>query len=193
MATLDEVVEVLNSKHWKWWKDNEKLGEIDWENVRVELIDIFHFMLSMSIQINTDSLIYMNLVGYESGDEHLKKTEQDDFFKDFWDQMLLASYMKSLPLLIARWIDFWYRAGGNAEMLFREYYIKAALNLIRQDFGYNQNKKYIKMWPHPKDKTKTVEDNVVAHYLATDIEISRDTLLELKTKLNKYYLENVSI
>lgn len=42
-ALEDEVRELKESIAWKWWKPQVKT---DLENVRVELIDIFHFVLS---------------------------------------------------------------------------------------------------------------------------------------------------
>ena len=44
-AQLHESFEMEDSLPWKWWKDME-LGEIDWENIRVELIDELHFWVS---------------------------------------------------------------------------------------------------------------------------------------------------
>ena len=44
-AQIHESIELEDSLPWKWWKDME-LSEIDWENIRVELIDELHFWVS---------------------------------------------------------------------------------------------------------------------------------------------------
>jgi dimeric dUTPase (all-alpha-NTP-PPase superfamily) len=41
-AIKDEVRELEESIAWKWWRKDKK----DMENVRVELIDILHFVMS---------------------------------------------------------------------------------------------------------------------------------------------------
>lgn len=44
-AQIHESIELEDSLPWKWWKDME-LSEIDWENIRIELIDELHFWVS---------------------------------------------------------------------------------------------------------------------------------------------------
>jgi len=44
-AQIHESIELEDSLPWKWWKDME-LHEIDWDNIRVELIDELHFWVS---------------------------------------------------------------------------------------------------------------------------------------------------
>ncbi len=43
LALQQESAETVDSLHWKWWKK----GEDDWDNVKVELVDILHFWVSM--------------------------------------------------------------------------------------------------------------------------------------------------
>ena len=42
-ALIHESIEMEDSLPWKWWKD---MDEIDWENIRIELIDELHFWVS---------------------------------------------------------------------------------------------------------------------------------------------------
>jgi hypothetical protein len=105
----------------------------------------------------------------------------------------MAVWQKSLPLAIVKWAEFWYRSGGNYKTLVRDYFIKNALNHIRQEFGYNKGA-YQKMWKHPNDPTKLVEDNVVAGLLLKGTqEITGDSLKEMETTLRNYYLQYVAI
>ncbi len=54
-AQIHESIELEDSLPWKWWKD---MDEIDWENVRIELIDELHFWVSKCqlVGLNPDSL-----------------------------------------------------------------------------------------------------------------------------------------
>ncbi len=42
-ALIHESIEMEDSLPWKWWKDME---HIDWDNIRIELIDELHFWVS---------------------------------------------------------------------------------------------------------------------------------------------------
>jgi dimeric dUTPase (all-alpha-NTP-PPase superfamily) len=54
-AQIHESIELEDSLPWKWWKD---MDEIDWDNVRIELIDELHFWVSKCqlVGLNPDSL-----------------------------------------------------------------------------------------------------------------------------------------
>ena len=40
---LQESAEAIDSLNWKWWKKDEE----DWDNIKIELVDILHFWVSM--------------------------------------------------------------------------------------------------------------------------------------------------
>ncbi len=199
-AILDETVEVIGSKKWKWWKDTQELNTIDWDNVQVELIDIFHFMLSISLQMKQQDSIFMMLMAYErnilDGNVPVVGVRDPKFFDDFWHEFIMAVWQKSIPLIIVKWIEFYYRSGGNYKTLIRDYFIKNSLNHIRQEFGYTSGK-YQKMWRHPNDPSKLVEDNVVAGLLLKTNNITEnlneDSIKDMQEILRKYYLEFVTV
>jgi len=183
MAILDETTEVLNSKHWKWWKDPSKMNEVDWDNVQVELIDLFHFILSICIQQNAEHVLFSQLLNLQMNKDKITLIKDDKYFEDFWNNFLMAVQMKNLPVMAVSWGDFWFRAGGDVNVLFKEYRIKAALNKIRQEFGYG--KEYQKMWNF---NGKMVEDNVVAWELSKDIPLDKNTLENVTKVLREFYL-----
>ncbi len=43
LAMRQEASEAINSLNWKWWKKDPD----DWQNIKIELIDILHFWVSM--------------------------------------------------------------------------------------------------------------------------------------------------
>lgn len=59
-AQIHESIELEDSLPWKWWKH---MDEIDWENVRVELIDELHFWVSKCqlVGLNPESLAELYL------------------------------------------------------------------------------------------------------------------------------------
>ena len=59
-AQIHESIELEDSLPWKWWKDMET---IDWENIRVELIDELHFWVSKCqlVGLNPQSLAALYL------------------------------------------------------------------------------------------------------------------------------------
>ncbi len=193
-AILDETVEVVGSKHWKWWKDSDRMNQVDWDNVNVELIDLFHFLLSVSIQHKQQDIIFMTLIAYEKNLEDSKiKIRDEKFFDEFWNEFLMAVWQKSLPLLVVKWCEFFYRSGGDFQSLTRSYFIKNALNHIRQEFGYAEGK-YKKMWRNPNNPSILVEDNVVAGLLLNGTEnLTEDTVTEMQDTLRRYYLEFIVI
>ena len=44
-ATSQELAELVDSVPWKWWA---KYQEFDMQNARVEVVDLFHFVISMA-------------------------------------------------------------------------------------------------------------------------------------------------
>ena len=59
-AQIHESIELEDSLPWKWWKD---MDEIDWDNIRIELIDELHFWVSKCqlVGLDPDSLAELYL------------------------------------------------------------------------------------------------------------------------------------
>jgi len=191
MAVLDETVEVLGSRHWKWWKNGDKLGVVDWDNIKVELIDLFHFILSLCLKQQNESIIFSQLANMEINKLSDEEIKADTFFEEFWEQFLMAVHMKLLPVVAVRIVEFWYKAGGDLNDLFMEYRIKAALNNIRQEFGYNKEN-YNKQWLDT-DTGELAEDNVIAWKLSNGVPLDENTVKNMTSLLRDYYLTNVII
>jgi len=192
MAITDEAIEVLGSKHWKWWKDSSKMGEIDWDNVNVELIDLFLFTMSIAIQQDAQHLIFSQLVNMEMNKETMV-IRPDDFFDDFRERFLgIAVANKNLALAAVFLVEFWFKAGGSAHQLFMEFRVKSALNKIRQEYGYGKKNSYHKMWLDT-ETGNMVEDNVIAHKLADGVDLDENTISNIFDLLETYYLENVAV
>ncbi len=47
-AIITEACELNDACNWKWWKNKKK---IDWDNVKEEIIDLWHFLISVSLKV----------------------------------------------------------------------------------------------------------------------------------------------
>ena len=43
LAMRQEAAEAIDSLNWKWWKKDDD----DWDNIKIELVDMLHFWVSM--------------------------------------------------------------------------------------------------------------------------------------------------
>ncbi len=194
MAILDETTEILNSRNWKWWKDSNNFGVIDWDNVKVEMVDLFCFILSLSIKEKNVDLFYSSLLTHENlqAEYPAPKITSENFFESIWSKLMMAIFLKATPLMITNWVELWYQLGGDAKSLLMDYRIKMALNYIRQEFGYGATNTYSKNWPSVQNKNIYIEDNKVAWGLVGDLELNENTLKNVQNILRKYYATYVA-
>ena len=201
IAVYAETGEILNSFPYKWWK---KQSEVDIENIKVELVDIFHFILSQLAQLGkytlstdeTKSLIEifdkLNKVRSLPEEEKQKKFSSLDFIRDYTASMnALITIMfaveernkedayiilASFAHLCGQFMDY--------DELFKLYIGKNALNKIRQDFGYKSGT-YVKEWKPGK------EDNVIMQEIVNGMDIEDVTFDNVYGMLKHFYLEEV--
>ncbi|NQZ89703.1 MAG: dUTP diphosphatase [Colwellia sp.] len=149
-----ECAEMLDHHGWKWWKHQE----IDIAQVQLELVDIFHFGLSLrlmtgaTVESITDTLAVE--LTQSSGEkdfkialENLASTAVSN--KSF-DAIALADCMRLMNM--------------DLDELFRQYVGKNTLNFFRQDHGYKEGS-YIKIW-------NSEEDNEVLAKLVNSLDAS---------------------
>lgn len=171
-----EVAEAIDSFNWKHWKNID--DEPDWDNIRVELVDIWHFVMSESIRIEDQS--YAN--------KHLDMKVKDDYDTDalisLLEMMLKLSITSSIDKKvnnIREITDTFFtiisHLGIDVEDLYKRYVIKNQLNTFRQKNGYKDGS-YIKNWDG-------VEDNVIAFDIMNNNP--KITPTELYTELDSVY------
>ena len=148
-----EAAEAIDSFNWKHWKDIDSQPDLD--NAKVELVDIWHFIMSESIRINDEK--YAN--------KFLELEPKSDFDVDILvnslENMLSLSVISNIkPEInnIRKITDLFFTIIShldiNIEDLYKRYVVKNQLNTFRQQNGYKEGT-YIKLW-------NGVEDNVVA-------------------------------
>lgn len=57
LAMRQEMAEAIDSLNWKWWKKDEE----DWDNIKIELVDILHFWVSMCTVSGLDAKEVLDL------------------------------------------------------------------------------------------------------------------------------------
>ncbi len=80
-AMQQELAELTDSVPWKWWA---KYQEFDEQNAKVEVVDLFHFLISlaqvlgMSAEDVYDAYIKKNKVNHERQDSGYASKDEDD-------------------------------------------------------------------------------------------------------------------
>lgn len=140
-----ECAELMDHYGWKWWKHQSP----DVEQVKLELIDIWHFGLSILLERGVSSpLILIEL-------EEALGSDKKDNFKDILENFALYTLENkdfSIPLFIA----LLEATDMSFDDLYRGYVGKNVLNFFRQDHGYQEGT-YQKVWNAKEDNEHLVE------------------------------------
>ncbi len=156
-----EAAELIDSYPWKHWKSVD--AQVDIENVRVELVDIWHFLLSLALaHFELDKaaeLLNKALADSTDADEydlnHLSTSAQVRIY----EMMMAIALQKTdvteeyLATLAEAFFNGCQVADLSFEQLHQIYMAKHVLNQFRQDHGYKEGT-YLKIW-------NGKEDNVV--------------------------------
>ncbi len=168
-----EAIEALDSFNWKHWKDINTSD--DWDNLLVELVDIWHFLMSEALtlghpiilpKLNVNKnraqlIIQLEIIAKLALDSSLVSKNRSGNIEEMLKSFFSAIACANLPIAD----------------LYCRYVVKNQLNILRQDYGYKYGN-YQKIW-HGK------EDNVVAFKLMTD---NNFTPSELYQELKKVYV-----
>ncbi len=177
---LAEAIDSVSWKHWKnidWW--------IDYENFKVELIDIWHFLMSELLRFYSIDELVILVTKYSKIKSNIKlpinwkkenNTQIDDILEPYENLMALSllkiddkDYLESLIesffiCLDSAWISF--------DGLYKLYIWKNVLNKFRQDHGYKEWV-YIKIWNWEEDNVvmqKIIENTLWFDEIYTELE-----------------------
>ena len=135
-----EASEMLEHYGWKWWKHHQP----DLPQVKLEVIDIVHFSLSIELQ-----------TGYPL--EHIADQIAADFARPCTSEDIKTSIeLLAVETLKDKGAHFDIIAGLMQQLdmsldeLYERYVGKNVLNIFRQDNGYKTGE-YIKMWNGRED------------------------------------------
>jgi len=80
-AMTQELAELTDSVPWKWWAKYQKFDE---QNARVEVVDLFHFLISMAqvLGMSADDVfaayVKKNEVNFKRQDSGYHRKDEDD-------------------------------------------------------------------------------------------------------------------
>ena len=153
-----EGAEAIEHHGWKWWKKQE----CDIAQLRMELVDIWHFVLSAELQAQHGNLGLAKKIMMADLNLYQKSVLFDGKYYVLNQLSLLekldvliglaAAKRSNLALFEALLED----CGMNWLELFKQYIGKNVLNVFRQDHGYKAGS-YIKIWNGREDNEHLVD------------------------------------
>ena len=70
-ALRQESSEAIDSLNWKWWKQDDD----DWDNIKIELVDMLHFWVSMCTVAGLNAQDVMDLYFKKNKLNHKRQNE----------------------------------------------------------------------------------------------------------------------
>ncbi len=177
-----EAAELIDSYPWKHWKSID--AKVDFENIKIELVDIWHFVMSEALKVAKEQGIALEKLAKEieaivkSINVKVIEKEQiyeqveaiEAFVKELLCNFELFAFIRNFFILCAKLdLDF--------DELYRLYLGKNVLNKFRQDYGYKEGT-YNKIW-------NGKEDNLIMQEILEKEDIK--DFDELYQKLLKIY------
>ncbi len=166
-----ECAEMVDSFSWKHWKSINQ--EPDWDNLQIEVVDVWHFIMSLAIENYSKNLrggiedLALNISQLPSFSTIDKRNNsfgfQDKVIEKVENIIRLALEAGELKLeeIFSEFFDLAVMSGLDLETLYRLYVGKNILNQFRQDNGYKDGT-YIKVWNGEEDNVvmkRVWEDN----------------------------------
>lgn len=153
-----EGVEAIEHHGWKWWKKQD----CDLAQLKMELVDIWHFILSAAIQLKHGNIALAKME--MQAELHLKQKSVQ--FDNQYYVLSQISLLEKLDLLVglaaskrhslALFESLLHDCDMEWNDLFKQYVGKNVLNVFRQDHGYKAGT-YIKIWDGREDNEHLVE------------------------------------
>lgn len=135
-AIIDECQEILEHLGWKWWKKGYKHGltNSNIAQIRLEVIDILHFILSLDIQ---EGALADNLLTY---------INHELIVRDIWTATdFMRTDAATGVSTLAGWALLAHSVDLTEQQVLETYTQKYVLNKFRQDHGYKDGS-YVKVW-----------------------------------------------
>ncbi len=154
-----ECAELIESYPWKHWKNID--AEPDYDNIKIEAVDIWHFIMSQMLQdykidnkgnIQTLTKAIESLPDFIAFTKTVTPTQKDNYeqIEVVEDLMRVLFCDESPEALMEAFINVAMQSGLNLDTLYQLYIGKNILNQFRQDHGYKEGS-YIKIWDGKED------------------------------------------
>ena len=169
-AILDETAELLNSTSWKWWKNQID----DPENLRIELVDLWHFVMSFHME---QAFLFHIVIDYKEVLHLYEISEPKTIMQLIKSESNSYAYLMNLFGLMKTY-------EMDLEELYGIYQAKNWLNGFRIKNGYAEGT-YTKNLPHKSGSNVLVEDNRILMSFVREIGLEAAFL-----KFEQVYREN---
>lgn len=144
LAVFVEAAEMIDHTNWRWWK----YQPTNWRQVMLELVDIWHFILSEMAE--SSALTYSDTVVELIKRAYKHEVGGDRQLMGCFDAFRTAVSVPSKPLLIYPFFRMCSAAGMSFEDVYKLYMGKNVLNTFRLNNGYKTGD-YIKDWDGRED------------------------------------------
>lgn len=166
-AIWTECAELMDHVGWKWWKAQD----IDYPQMKLELVDIWHFGLSealISDRFGPDAAEVLAVALCEIDKPSTKQKSPSNILSAI--ETFATATLQSRSFDVESYVMLSKLSGLTAEELFKSYVGKNVLNSFRQDNGYKSGS-YIKLW-------QGREDNVWLSEIVDELSIESGTFAE---------------
>ena len=159
-AVVIEAAEAIEHHGWKWWKKQA----LDLPQLQMELIDIWHFMLSEILLVNQgdENISLAWLMEQAQGNSSSNRLSLDNQTYTIAELDLLAKLELLIGTAVVRRVEIGLFAAimhdcqVNWQDVYAQYVSKNVLNFFRQDNGYKEGS-YRKIWQNREDNEHLVD------------------------------------
>ena len=159
-AVAIEGAEAIEHHGWKWWKKQEK----DLPQLQMELIDIWHFILSEILLRNSGnvdaSLAALMMLLDSANTQKIIDFDDQQYSIDELDLLTKLELLIALSVVRRIELGLFQSIMSDCKIgwidLYRQYVGKNVLNMFRQDHGYKDGS-YQKIWNGREDNEYLVE------------------------------------
>ncbi len=179
-----ESAELIDSFNWKHWKDINV--DPDWDNITIELVDIWHFIMSLGLEEYKSKNLgdIDDIVNYVIDTKYFDEFCEDGAKPNNSDALIIVSTIEHLiknslgsdgfERILEDFMIISLQCGLNMQTLYKFYLGKNILNKFRQDNGYKEGT-YKKIW-------NGIEDNVVLTKVLEESKLDAKGLYETLQK-----------
>lgn len=140
-AAWVECAELMDHAGYKWWKH----GELNMEQIQLEVVDIWHFGMSALLTGSTGTQAVA-----ESIVSDLSEVPKSEYTLLEASEALALSCITTRSFSTSAFLDLMCASDLTFDQLYRMYVGKNVLNFFRQDHGYKDGS-YVKIWDGRED------------------------------------------
>ncbi len=147
-----ESVELMDHIGWKWWKHHEP----DQAQIELEMVDIWHFIMSLMIHECEGNLQHAALLLSDSWNQDMPAEFAGTSAIEMAEGLGVVFYMGNAINGLMTFRGLMHECGLTDEHLYTRYMAKNVLNLFRQEHGYKEGT-YQKTWGDKEDNEVLAE------------------------------------